>query len=55
MPQQIPADSLHISPRAVTVATAAAMLRLTVKSGSEFMFTLPDDLKEQSIVLKITH
>ena len=55
VPQQIPADSLHISPRAVTVATAAAMLRLTVKSGSEFMFTLPDDLKEQSIVLKITH
>lgn len=37
------------------VAMESAVLQLTVKSGSEFVFTLPKEVKEQSIVLKITH
>jgi hypothetical protein len=38
-------------PRLATCSTAS--LPLTVKSGSEFTFTLPENVKEQCIFLKV--
>ena len=60
IPAPVAADptamQVQVSSRGAEVATAAAaLLHLTVKSGSEFMFTLPKEVGEQSIVLKITH
>ena len=39
----------------VPQVSATAMMHLTVKSGSEFTFSLPESIKEQSLVIKIVH